>query len=221
MKNIFKILLSIVILSGSIAAHAQDHTIKGKVTTFGTIPLNKVEITTSKTNQTAYTDSLGLFSIQCSENDKLIVQAAGFDGVKYKFKYLQPNMNIDLVYSNQSNSFSEATRNGHISEEALKTAINKYPLKGEKDYSKYTDIYQLIDNEIYNVDVSGDKVTTQKRNSFTQSQEVLFVVDGRMVSDVSFVSPMNVKSIRYVEGTQAAIYGSRGGNGAIEIITKK
>ena len=219
MKNIFRIFFSIVLLSTGIAAHAQDHSINGKVTTFGDIPLKNVAITTSKTNKTAYTDSLGLFSIQCSEKDRLLFRAAGFDALKFKIKDLK-KPSIDLIYSNESNSFAEATKNGHISEEVLKSAINKYPLKGEKDYSRFNTIYELIDTEIFNVDVSGNSVTTQKRTSFTASQEVLFVVDGRIVSDISFVVPINVKSIRYVDGPQAAIYGSRGANGAIEIKLK-
>ena len=221
MKNNFRILLSIFILSAGIAAHAQDHTIKGKVTTFGKIPLKNVAITTSKTNQTAYTDSLGLFSIQCSEKDRLQVSADGFDGVKLKFKDLKPNTNIDLVYSNQSNSFTDATQNGHISEEALKSAIKTYPLKGEKDYSNYSNIFQLIDGEIFNVDVNGNKVTSKGQSSFTGGQEVLFVVDGAIISDVSIISPVNVKSIKFLDGAQASIYGSRGGAGVIEIKLKK
>ena len=180
------------------------------------IPLKNVEITTSKTDQITHTDSLGLFSISCSENDRLLFSAAGFDVEKVKFKDLK-KPTIDLIYSNESNSFAEATKNGHISEEVLKSALTKYPLKGEKDYSRYNNIYDLIDTEIFNVNVNGNVVTTQKRTSFTASQEVLYVVDGRIVSDISFVVPINVKSIRYVDGPQAAIYGSRGANGAIEI----
>ena len=98
--------------------------------------------------------------------------------------------------------------------------LGKYPLKGEKDYGNYDNIYTLIQNEIHNVRVSGTSVMTTKPNSFSQSQEVLYVVNEMITSDVSFVLPMNVKTIRYVQGTGAAKYGSRGANGAIEITLK-
>ena len=221
MNKTFGILLSLLILSSGITAYSQDLIIKGNVTTFGKIPLKNVKITTNKTNQTAYTDSLGWFSIQCSDKDRLQISADGFDEVKLKFKDLKPNTNIDLVYSNKSNSFSEATQNGHISEETLKSAIKTYPLKGEKDYSSYSNIFQLIHSEIFNVDVNGNKVTLKGKSSFTGDQEVLFVVDGSILSDVSSISPLNVKSIKFLDGAQASLYGSRGGSGVIEIKLKK
>ena len=119
-----------------------------------------------------------------------------------------------------NHSFANATNNNHISEGLLSGALAKYPLKGEKDYGNYENIYQLIQNEIHTVRVSGTSVTTIKQNSFTQSQEVLYVVNGTISSDISFVLPFNVKAIRYVDGPAAAKYGSRGANGAIEITLK-
>ncbi|HCC69815.1 MAG TPA: hypothetical protein DEQ09_01475 [Bacteroidales bacterium] len=218
MRRIIKISLSIIFICTCITTYGQNN-IRGKVITFGKIPLNNVRITTSKTNQITHTDSLGMFSIYCSDKDKLLVNAEGFDNVKVRLKDLEYPY-IDLVYSNDRTSFSDAIHNGHISEEVLSSAIRKYHLKGEKDYSIYNNIYELIDIEIFNVNVNGNIVTTQKQNSLTGSQEVLYVVDGIIVSDISFVVPSNVKSIRYVDGTRAAIYGSQGGNGAIEIILK-
>ena len=107
-----------------------------------------------------------------------------------------------------------------ISKEILEMAMEKYPLKGEKDYGIYDNIYTLIDIEIYNVNVSGTTVTTIKPSSFSGSLEVLYVVNGTISSDISFVLPMNVKTIRYVERAGAAKYGSQGANGAIEITLK-
>jgi len=219
MKSIHRLAISSLILTACITSYGQDNNINGKVTTFGNIPLRNVRITTSKTDQITHTDSLGLFIIYCSEKDRLLVSASGFDDARIKRKDLDiPH--IDLIYSNESTSFSDAVRSGHISEDVLQAAIRKYPLKGEKDYSKYTSIYELIDIEIFNVNVNGTSVTTQKPTSFTLSQEVLFVVDGIIVTDISFVVPTNVKSVRYVHGPQAAIYGSQGANGAIEIKLK-
>jgi hypothetical protein len=197
----------------------EDQTIAGRVTTFGEIPLNHVEITASKSGTITYSDSLGNFSLGCSENDKLVFSAYGFDRRKLKAEKCH-QATIDLVYSNRESSFDDATENNHINELLLTRAIEKYPLKGEKYYGDYDNIYDVIQNEIKTVRVSGKSVTTIKTNSFTQSQEVLFVVDGTITSDISFILPMNVKSIRYVEGTGAAKYGSRGANGAIEITLK-
>jgi len=219
-SRIIKIVFIILVLiKGSGACAQENKIIRGNVTTFGVIPLNNVEFTASKSGEVAHSDSLGLFSISCSEKDIIKISASGFDGIRIKARKFN-QLFINLVYSNNQTSFANATENRHISKELLEMAIKKYPLKGEKDYSKYNNIYDLIDCEIFNVNVSGTSVTTTKRNSFSLSQEVLNVVDGIIVPDISFVVPYNVKSVKYVNGPEASKYGSRGANGAIEITLK-
>jgi len=197
----------------------ESRIIAGRITTFGVLPLNHVEITASKSGNKTFSDSLGNFSIICTEKDHLVFYAKGFDGRKLKAAKCN-QATIDLVYSNNESSLEDATGNNHISKDLLAGAIGKYPLKGEKYYGAYEDIYTLIQNEIHTVRVSGNSVTTTKPNSFTQSQEVLYVVDGAIMSDISSILPLNIKSIRYVDGPEAAKYGSRGANGAIEITLK-
>jgi len=205
----------------SLSLKAQEKkTVTGTVTTFKVIPLNKVQITASKSGEVVYSDSLGTFSINCTDKDVIKIVASGFDSKKVKAKKID-NPKFDLIYSNTNTSFKAAIKNGHISEELLEEAIVKYPLKGQKDYSKYLTIYNLISGEIPTVKVSGTSVETMKSSSFTGgSKEVLYVVDGTIVDDLSYVVPLNVKSIRYLDGPAASKYGSRGGNGVVEIELK-
>jgi hypothetical protein len=201
----------------SLSLNAQEKkTVTGIVTTFKVIPLNKVQITASKSGEVVYSDSLGTFSINCTEKDVIKIFASGFDSKRVKVKKID-NPKIDLIYSNTNTSFKTAVKNGHISNELLEEAIVKYPLKGQKDYSKYITIYALITSEIPTVKVSGTSVESRKPSSSSGSQQVLYVVDGTIVEDLSFVVPANMKSIRYVDGPAATRYGLRGGNGALEI----
>jgi len=214
----FFIIMLCQIQSHSLSAQ-ENKTVSGKVTTFGVIPLNNVGITASKSGEVVYSDSLGLYSINCLEKDVIKIFASGFDSEKVKI----PKGNyshIDLIYSNAKTSFKNAVKNGHISKKILEEAIVKYPLKGQKDYSLYNTVYEIISTEIRTVNVRGTSVQTRKQTSFSGSQEVLYVVNGSIVSDISFVLPINVKSIRYVDGSGAAKYGSKGANGAIEIELK-
>lgn len=69
-------------------------------------------------------------------------------------------------------------------------------------------------------------VTIRGISSFTSNIEPLYVIDGQSVgSDYISVNRMiNVRDIDYVrvlKGSDASIYGVRGGNGVIEIITKR
>ena len=196
----------------SLSLNAQEKkTVTGTVTTFKVIPLNKVRITASKSGEVVYSDSLGTFSINCTEKDVIKIFASGFDSKRVKTKKID-NPKFDLIYSNTNTSFKTAIKNGHISEELLEEAIVKYPLKGQKDYSKYLNIYEVISSEIPTVKVSGTSVETMKPSSFSDgSREVLYVVDGTIVDDLSYVVPLNVKSIRCLDGPAATKYGLRGG----------
>ena len=205
----------VLCLIQSLSLNAQEKkTVTGTVTTFEVIPLNKVQITASKSGEVVYSDSLGNFSINCTDKDVIKISASGFDSKRVKAKKID-NPKIDLIYSNTNTSFKTAIKNGHISEELLEEAIVKYPLKGQKDYSKYLSIYEVITNEIMQVKVSGTSVQSKKT-----SRQVLYVVDGTIVDNLSYVVPGNLKSIRYIDGPAASQYGMRGGDGVLEIKLK-
>ena len=205
----------VLCLIQSLSLNAQEKkTITGTVTTFKVIPLNNVEITASKSGEVVYSDSLGTFSINCTDKDVIKIVASGFDSKREKAKKID-NPKFDLIYSNTNTSFTTAIKNGHISKELLEEAIVKYPLKGQKDYSKYLSIYEVITNEIMQVKVSGTSVQSKKTSS-----QVLYVVDGTIVDNLSYVVPGNLKSIRYIDGPAASQYGMRGGDGVLEIKLK-
>lgn len=218
-RNLIAAILVLLIIRGSAIEAQESKVIRGKVTTFGVIPLNNVQITTSKSGQEAFSDYTGSFSISCIEKDMIKVSAAGFDSKRIKAKKLD-SLIVDLVYSNTQTSFNEATANGHISNTVLEDAITRYPLKGEKDYSHYGSIYEVIKTEIYNINVNGTSITSNKPSSITGSQEILCVVNGIIYDDISFIVPSEVRSVKYLDGPGAAKYGVRGGNGVIEITTR-
>ena len=60
--------------------------------------------------------------------------------------------------------------------------------------------------------------------SFHASSAPLYVVNGRFVNTyaqvVATVYPNDIKSINVLKGADASIYGARGANGVIVIITK-
>jgi len=86
-----------------------------------------------------------------------------------------------------------------------------------KKMNTYNNIYQMIQNEVSGVLVSGRSIVIQQQNSFFGSSDPLFVVDGVIVSSIDFVNPVEVKSISVLTGSSAAIYGVRGANGVISI----
>ncbi len=76
------------------------------------------------------------------------------------------------------------------------------------------------------VTVSQDMVSIRGIKSINSGNEPLFVVDGQVVGNSyaqvkNLVSVRQIDHVRALKGSDAAMYGVRGGNGVILIETKK
>jgi len=213
------IIAALLQMTGSRADAQATREINGIVTCFKNVPLNNVRISAVKSGKEALTDANGQFIISVLSKDILMASASGF--VPKKVKTGKDNLyKIDLAYKDNSVNFEEAVRNKHIGEEALQKAIYANISKNVKDYSHYENIFDLIDNEIYEVNVSGNSVTNKKIKSMDHNPQVLYVVDDKIVTDISYINPTYVRSIEFVEDVGATIYGSKGANGVLKIYLK-
>ena len=104
-----------------------------------------------------------------------------------------------------------------VNESTARITVTKQTKSKPKKMNTYNNIYQMIQNEVSGVVVSGRSIVIQQQNSFFGSSDPLFVVDGVIVSSIDFVNPVEVKSISVLTGSAAAIYGVRGANGVISI----
>ena len=218
MKSYISTLVSLVIIIGSVT-DISGQQVSGTVTSFKNIPLRNVKVKSSKTSTSVLTDSLGRYSISVADEDILNFNASGFDERKVRLKK-NPVVDVDLRYKFSEGSFSEAVENKHITEVNLTRALEKYQSKGEKNYNRYQNIFDLIRGEISNVRVVGTSVYSVKAISFSMSAQVLYVVDDTIISDISYISPVMVKKIEYLDGIYASDYGMRGANGVIRITLK-
>lgn len=216
-KTVLAVLV-LVFLSG--VAYSQEKIrVTGVVTSFKTIPLRNVSILSSRTGDTATTDSAGVFSVQCMKKDVLRVSASGFIPRKQKIKGVSV-YKIDLVYRDDPANFNEAVNNGHIDESVLRDVITSGAGTQVKDYSKYKSVYEAIAGEIYNVRVNNTMIVNTKLRSFDRTPEVLLVVDDKIVSDISFIATEYIQSIEFIDDVGTAMYGSMGANGVLKIKLK-
>ena len=97
----------------------------------------------------------------------------------------------------------------------------------DNDY--YTSLADYL-HQVPGVNISGSGVVTIRGiNSFNTDYShitPLFVIDGNAVGYSyneanKMVDPMYIDYVNVLKGPEAAIYGSRGGNGVVEIVTKK
>jgi len=104
-----------------------------------------------------------------------------------------------------------------VTEPDLPDSDNKPARRKGNKMNTYNDIYQMIRGEVSGVVVSGKNIQIQQGHSFFGSSEPLYVVNGVIVNSIDLISPLEVRSIKVIKGSAAAIYGIRGANGVISI----
>jgi TonB-dependent SusC/RagA subfamily outer membrane receptor len=84
-------------------------------------------------------------------------------------------------------------------------------------------VFQLIQGRVPGVQVNGTTITIRGVSSFQGSSEPLFLLDGAPVdaATIQTITPCDIETVDVLKGADAAIYGSRGGNGVISILTRR
>jgi len=216
-KNSLAVLLIVLplnIVSGQ--GNATD-TVAGIVTSFKTFPLKNVTVKSVRTGLSTVTDSLGKFNIGKTDDDVLQITAKGFLSQRIKAKNVQ-KLFINLKYAYKESSIKDAVENGHITEKMLNEALRMYPQKGMRDYSTYHDIFSLIRAEFPTLRVQDN--TVYNRQSYSLSNQVLYVVNGMMVNDISTITPGEIKKLEFLQDNAAAEYGISGANGVLRVTLK-
>lgn len=203
-------------------SYAQEQTkvVYGRAYTLKQLPVKGLTVTSKKGGALVTTDSTGHFAIVCHTDDIIVVSGKMFRTKKIKVK---PNKTdsviVEMKFPLTEENIDVAIGYGYISERDRTTAVSCLP-KG-KDYCVYTDIFELFRAEFTGLSVSSDCITIRGTSSLTGSTCALMIVDGKEVSSISHIHPCSVKSISIMKDAGTAIYGSRGGNGAIIINLKK
>lgn len=153
--------------------------------------------------KTKISNDTKVLSVYSSEHGMATIFYSGENHVEFKFpkeKYILTDRNLeDLGF------------------------VTTAPRKGTIDPSKfkdYTDIYQLIREMFTGVEVNGSNIVVRGVGSFGDTTP-LFLVDDSYVQNISFINPVEVKSIQLLKGGDATMYGSRGANGVFLIYLKK
>lgn len=149
-----------------------------------------------------YSDDYGLLSSKYNHEDKMnFVFSETVKSNKDK-----KESHISLVYSKTDQKY---------------VVIQSNSTNTSTDKRMYNNIYEMIRSKVAGVSVSNDnKITVRGFSSIKNLGEPLFVVNGMVISNISFLIPSNVKSIEFLKDAEASVYGSRGSNGVLVITTK-
>jgi len=203
------------------ASNAQNRVVYGSLTAYNSFPVMNVEVSSKKAKATTMSDSLGNFSIVCLEKDVIMVKPKGFQAVNKKVNDETDSVKINLVFIDTKKNRELAINSGFMTETNLNYAVSNLA-EENNDYCKYSDIYMLIratQGSSVTVSTSGVITIRGGNTSFSGMDQALIVVDGQPTSSIDHIRPCVVRSINVLKGNDAAIYGSRGGNGVVVITT--
>ena len=214
MKSIAVLALILLVCS---TVQSQTRVVHGSITVFDNYPVQYIELSSKKAKASAITDSLGQFSIVCMEKDFIKVNPTAFRPMKKKVHPDTDSVHFKLEFLDSEENREIAVGYGYISEKDLSFGVSHMENENDK-FCSYNNIYDLIRGQLSGVTVQGRSVYVRGgTNSFSLSTTALYVVDDQTTNSIDWVQPCQVKSINVLKDGNAAVYGSRGGNGVIII----
>jgi TonB-dependent starch-binding outer membrane protein SusC len=214
-------------LVGLASAQAQKQVITGKITDATGAPLPGVSILIKGTTIGTSADVDGNYSLQASPDDVLVLSFIGY-ATKEVPVGNQSQLNVTL--DEDTSTLQEVVVVGYGEQKkALNTGAN-LQVKGE-DLMKQssTNALQALQGQAPGVQITSTsgqpgeamKVTIRGVGS-TIGNNPLYVVDGVITSDITYLNNGDIASLTVLkDAASAAIYGSQAANGVVLITTKK
>ncbi len=209
------------------AAAAAQTTVGGTVTD-GTEPLIGVSVQVIGTSSGTITDLDGTYSVSVPAGaDSLIFSYIGFapQGVA-----IEGRTTVDIVLGESSQLLQEVVVIGY----GIQQKDDLTGAVGVVESEQLTDIPTQSLGQSLQGKVSGlqiipgsgapgaDAIFRIRGIGTLNNADPLFVVDGMILNDISFLNPQDVQSVSVLKDASAtAIYGARGANGVIIITTKQ
>ncbi len=208
-------------------AFAQTRVVSGTVTDGSSALMPGVNVVLKGTTTGTTTDSNGAYKLEVPDNAVLVFSFIGYasqEVVVGSQTILNITMGEDLT------TLSEIIVVGYGEQKkALNTGANLQVKGDELQKLSTNNVLQALQGQTPGVQItttsgqpgSGIRVVIRGQGTINGSGP-LYVVDGVLMGDISFLSPSDIESIDVMkDAASAAIYGSQGANGVILITTKK
>ena len=190
-------------------------------------PLPGVTVSIDGTNIATVTDLDGKYTIDAKAKGKLKFSYIGF---KTTLKSFTGSTNMDIKLDDDANMLDEVVAIGYgsLKKSDLTGAVSVISADNLKK-TPAASVDQALQGRAAGVTVNansgqpGEAATVRIRGIGTVNDSApIYVVDGVITSDISFLSPSDIESTEVLkDASSTAIYGSRGANGVILITTKK
>lgn len=213
--------IMLLLLTLATALQAQNFKVKGFVSDKdGSIIGATVKI--KGTQKGTVTDADGRFELDVPKNSVLVFSYVGYATVEKKIKDNTTELNIRMQDNTKALDEVVVTAIG-IKQQKKKIGYTTQEVKTEAlDQPGTVNVGSALSGQVAGLTVTNPTGIFQAPEFSLRGKSPLIVIDGVPVeSDLFDVSPENIQSINVLKGTAAAaLYGSRGKDGAILITSK-
>lgn len=209
---------------------AQNKSITGVVTSAEDgLPVIGASVVVKGTTIGTVTDMDGKFNLEVPQNGKIL--QISYVGMNTQELPITPNMKITLSSNVQDLDEVVVTAQGLTRKEKSLGYSTQQVKADELIQARQTDLNNALVGKVSGVRFLGSsgstfdagKIVLRGTTSITEAggNEPIYVIDGVITEDANSINMDDVESVNVLKGPAAtALYGSRGGNGAV-IITSK
>lgn len=175
-----------------------------------------VSVIIKGTTKGTQTDFDGKYKIKLKVGDELFFSYLGYKTLK---KIVRNNNNLNIELEEDGSQLDEIVVVGYASRRTRSVTASVSRISAEN-------ISSALNGSVSGVQISGNTGATSnvviRGATSIKNTNPLYVVDGELVEDYSEINPNKIQSIYTLNSDQSSsIYGSRGGNGVVVIVTKK
>jgi len=227
-KTFLLVILSLTLSFSSFAQNSgKKYYITGQVLDVNNKPVSGAAVLIDNKSTDISTDENGMYKVKVKANAVLISifnlssgvvneEIKGRTVINFKLDNALPAANA----VKQENTDNEEVNIGYgtAAKKDLTSSVGTVDGKKNK-YALYQNVYELIRGEVAGVEVNGTKIRIRGLSTINGTSDPLVLVNNVEVSieSIQSIDPRMVKSINILKGSDASIYGSKGGNGVILI----
>lgn len=227
---LFRHLLILAGLLVTMAASAQQFTVKGTVKDMAGEPIIGANVMVKGTTNGTITDINGGYSVTGVSASSVLVYS--FIGYKNQEVPCKGRQEINVILAEDLQALDEVVVVGYgsLSKKELSSSIVQVD-KSKFQQGAMNNPMELLTGKVVGLNVnntasanpnSGSSLQVRGATSITASNDPLIVIDGVAGGDIRNLSSQDIESMTVLKDAgSAAIYGTRGANGVILITTKK
>ncbi|MFV8441794.1 SusC/RagA family TonB-linked outer membrane protein [Flavobacterium sp. LB2P44] len=221
MKNLKTFMILLLMLTTSII-FAQTTPFKGKVVDEQNISLPGAIVLIKGKVTGVGTDMNGNFEIELPKGNEIItISYIGFDSIDFNTTKLTSAV---IVLQSSSESLNEVVVTAlGIKKEKKKLGYSVQEVEGNLSRGRDANVMNSLSGKVSGLIVAASSEFFSSPKLYLRGKSPLIVVDGvPLGTDTYNISPDDIESINVLKGANAAaLYGSVGGNGAVQITTKR